>query len=285
MLRPNVNMLSDPENLSPQGSSAPPESLSPQPSAAPLAPRDIWKFRDLLLFVAFIPFALAASALGVFIVYIVLRPFTRWHLRVDLVQTDTVVLLIQQCFFYVLILAFLFLLARLQHHQPFWKSLGWRQPTARQVVGYLAGGCGLAGAITLALALRPDAQDFPLEKLFNSRTASFAIGAFAVSVAPVVEELVFRGLLFAVFERAWGWRFAVLGTAVLFAGLHIPEYWHAWNHLIMILVVGLAFSLARGASGSLAPSIILHIGYNFLIMTFLFFSTQHFRIAVGFWTR
>ncbi len=74
--------------------------------------------------------------------------------------------------------------------------------------------------------------------MFNSRTASFAIGAFAISVAPVVEELVFRGLLFAIFEGSVGIRFAVVATAVLFAGLHIPEYWHAWNHLFMILVVG-----------------------------------------------
>jgi len=151
------------------------------------------------------------------------------------------------------------------------------------VAAYLAGGGGLAIAVSLALMIRPDKQEFPLEKLFSSRTASFAIGAFAISVAPVVEELVFRGLLFAIFERAMGSRFAVVTTAVLFAGLHAPEYWHAWNHLLMILVVGMVFSLARGTSGSLTPSIILHIGYNSLIMTGLFVSTQHFRMASGHW--
>ena len=101
----------------------------------------------------------------------------------------------------------------------------------------------------------------------------------------MVEELVFRGLLFAIFERAVGMRFAVVATAVLFAGLHIPEYWHAWNHMFMILVVGVVFSLARGMTGSLTPSIILHIGYNSLMMTGLFFSTQHFRTASGFWVQ
>ena len=97
----------------------------------------------------------------------------------------------------------------------------------------------------------------------------------------MVEELVFRGLLFAIFERAVGLRFAVVTTAVLFAGLHVPEYWHAWNHMFMILVVGMVFSLARGTTGSLTPSIILHIGYNFLIMAGLFFSTQHFHAVSG----
>jgi hypothetical protein len=147
------------------------------------------------------------------------------------------------------------------------------------------GGGGLALTVSLVLTLRPDSQGFPLEKMFDSRAASYAIGAFAISMAPVVEELVFRGLLFAILERAVGLRFAVVTTAVLFAGLHIPEYWHAWNHLFMILVVGVVFSLARGATGSLTPSILLHIGYNFLIMAGLFFSTQHFHAVSGFGAR
>jgi hypothetical protein len=204
---------------------------------------------------------------------------------VDLAQSDAIFLLVQQCLLYVLILAFLFLLAKLRHQQPLWKSVGWKNPTARQVAGYLAGGGGLAVAVNLALALRPDTQGFPLEKLFNSRTASFAIGGFAISVAPVVEELVFRGWLFAILERVGGLRSAVVTTALLFASLHVPEYWHAWHHLFIILVVGMVFSLARGITRSLAPSIILHIGYNSVIMTGLFFSTQHFRTASGFWVR
>ena len=276
-------MLGDTENLTTDVGGAPPESLPSQPPALPLAPREIWKPRDLLLLVAFIPFALLASKLVVLIGYVVLQPFTGWHVKVDAVQSDTIFLLVQQCVFYVFILGFLFLLAMLEHRQPFWKSLGWKKPTARQVAGYLAGGGGLAVAVGVALSMRPDTQGFPLEQLFNSRIACYAIGAFAIAVAPVVEELVFRGLLFAILERAVGLRFAVVATAVLFAGLHVPEYWHAWNHVFMILIVGMVFSLARGLTGSLTPSIILHIGYNSLMMTGLFFSSQHFRAASGFW--
>jgi membrane protease YdiL (CAAX protease family) len=247
----------------------------------PLTPREIWKPRDLLLFVAFIPFALLVSKVAVLMGYVVLRPFTGWHAKADLIQSNTLFLLIQQCVFYVFILGFLFLLAKLQHQQPLWRSLGWKRPTARQATGYLLGGGGLAIAINLALWMLPDTQVFPLEKLFNSRAACYAIGTFAVAVAPVVEELVFRGLLFAVLERAVGLPFAVVTTAVLFAGLHIPEYWNAWNHVLLILAVGMVFSLARGVTGSLTASILLHIGYNSLMMTGLFFSTQHFRAAQG----
>ena len=277
--------MGDPEDFTTEAAGAPAEGLPQQPPLPPLAPREIWKPRDLLLFVAFIPFALLVSKLVVLIGYVVLRPFTGWRVRVDLVQSDTVFLLIQQCVFYMFVLGFLFLLAKLQHQQSFWKSLGWKKPTARQVAGYLTGGGGLALAVSVALWMQPDVQGFPLERLFNSRTACYAIGAFAIAVAPVVEELVFRGLLFAILERAVGMRFAVVTTAVLFAGLHVPEYWHAWNHMLVILVVGVVFSLARGLTGSLTPSIILHLGYNSLMMAGLFFSTQHFRAASGFWVQ
>jgi len=281
----DVNMPGEPENFPPDAGDLPPEApTSPTQLPLPLlAPREIWKPRDLLLFIGFIPFALVAAKFAVLIGYVGMKPFMGWRLKVDAVQADTVFLLIQQCVFYVFILGFLFLLAKLQHRQPFWKSLGWKKPTPGQVAGYLAGGGGLAVAVSLALLVRPDVQGFPLEQLFSSRTACYAIGVFAIAVAPVVEELVFRGLLFAILERAVGLRFAVLATAALFAGLHVPEYWHAWNHMLMILAVGMVFSLARGITGSLAPSVMLHIGYNSLMITALFFSTQHFRTAGSFW--
>jgi len=277
-------MPGDTENLSQELSGAPPESLVPQP-APQLAPREIWTLRDLLLFVAFLPFSLLASNLLAFIAYVALRPFTGWRAPVDSLPSNTFFLLILQSIFYTSILGYLFLLARLQHRQPFWKSLGWKKPTSRQVLACLAGGGALAVLIRLAPPLLPDAEGFPLERLFTSMAASYAIGAFAIGVAPVIEELVFRGLLFAIFERAVGLRFAIVATAVLFAGLHVPEYWHAWNHVLMILVVGVVFSLARGKSGTLTPSILLHVGYNACMMTSLFFTTQHFRALEGLFAR
>lgn len=272
-------MTSDPEN---EWSGTPglgQQELKSPDHQPPPPPREIWGLRDLLLFVVFVPFALLASKVLVLAAYAVLRPLAGWHEKVEVAQSGTLFLLVEQCLFYVLVIALLFLLARVRHGQPFWKSLGWKEPTAKQVAGCLAAGAALAIIASIVLSIHPDTKEFPLEKLFNSRTAAYALGVFAVSVAPVVEELVFRGLLFAIVERAAGLAFAVVTTAVLFAGLHIPEYWPAWNHIAMILVVGLVLSLSRGLSGSLATSILLHIGYNSLIIVDLFFSNQHFRAA------
>ena len=268
------------ENSSTECAGSTPD-VSPSPPVPTLAPRDVWKFRDLLLFLAFLPFALLVANFLVLMGYAALRPVMGWHARAEAAQFDTVFLLTQQCVLYVFLLLFLFLSARLQHQTPFWKSLGWKRPTAAQAVGYLGGGVTVAVVASLALWLRPDAGTFPLEKLFDSRLASFALCAFAISLAPLIEEMFFRGLLFAVVERAMGWPLAVVVSALLFGALHIPEYWHAWHHVVMIFAVGMVFSLARGVTGSITPSIMLHVGYNSLIVAGLFFSTQHFRALNG----
>jgi membrane protease YdiL (CAAX protease family) len=78
-----------------------------------------------------------------------------------------------------------------------------------------------------------------------------------------------------------GLRFAIAATALLFAALHVQEYRGAWNHALLILIVGLVFSLARGLTGSLAPSIVLHISYNATQMIVLFFASDHFRAIPG----
>ena len=190
-------MPEDPQNLFTVAGGAPGESFPPPPPF-PL-PRDIWKFRDLLLFVAFIPFALMVSGLGVFVAYTALRPFSGWPVKMGELQSNTIFLLIQQSFFYLFILGFLFLLAKLGHRQSFWRSLGWRKPTIREVGGYLAGGVGLALAATLALSLRPDVQEFPLEKLLFGRRLAWRsdfAGSFLFAAALGATDF-FAGAFFA----------------------------------------------------------------------------------------
>ena len=138
-------------------------------------------------------------------------------------------------------------------------------------------GIALSFAVLGASGLLPDKKPFPLEQMFNSPGAAYTLAAFAIVVAPFMEELIFRGVLFSFFECHGGVRFAVIGTALLFGALHVPEYWGAWTHALLILGVGLIFSVTRAITGSLAPSVVLHIAYNTTLMTLLFFGTHHFK--------
>ena len=236
-----------------------------------------WRLRDLFLFLAFVPIGFLAANILAGLGYALILPAFHWQLNREKLATDPFFLLSLQTFFYGLLLAYVYVLIAVGHAQPFWAMLRWRRITAGRMLACLAGGAFLTLAIALLPPILPDTNQFPLENMFNSRAAAYAIGVFAIVVAPFMEELVFRGVLFGIFESQVGLRFAIVITAILFGGLHVPEYWGAWNHMLLIFFVGLVFSLARGRSGSLAPSVFLHVGYNGSMMIALFLSTQHFR--------
>ncbi len=263
------------ENFPPEGPALADPSFPHAPVAPP--PAQLWRLRDLLLFLAFVPLALLVADLSVNAAYALLKSHLGWQLTREALQTSPFFLLVLQSVFYGFVLGYVYLLVAVNYRQPFWNTLGWRRPTLRGVLGCLGGGIVMAAAVRVAPSVLPDTGSFPLEKLFSSPSAAYAVGGFAILIAPFMEELIFRGVFFAVFERRVGVRFAVLATAVLFAGLHVPEYWGAWNHVFLLFLVGVVFSLARGISGSLAPSVILHVGYNTGMMAGLFFETQHFR--------
>ena len=263
----------------------PPQDVQAPPEAVAIATRESapapWALRDLFLFLAFVPIGFLVSNILAGLGYALILPAFHWQLNREKLATDPFFLLSLQTVFYGLMLAYIYVLIAVGHAQPFWEMLRWRRITGGRVLGCLAGGALLTLVIALLPPVLPDTNQFPLENMFNSRAAAYAIGVFAIVVAPFMEELVFRGVLFGIFESQVGLRFAIVTTAILFGGLHVPEYWGAWNHMLLIFFVGLVFSLARGRSGSLAPSVFLHVGYNGSMMIALFLSTQHFRNLNG----
>lgn len=240
-----------------------------------------WRPRDLVLFLAvFALLLLVIAPVLTSLAYTTLQPLLGWRVPVQALATNPFFLLAVQTVFYVLLLSYVYLLIVVNYGQAFWTALGWRRPSVRQAMLFFLGGLVLCLFVQLAPPVLPDMEDFPLRRMFSSPAAGFAIAAFAILGAPLVEELVFRGVFFRFFESQAGVKLAVLGTAALFAGMHVPQYWGAWNHVLLISLVGVAFSLARGLTGSLAPSVILHLAYNAGLMVAFFLETRQFQ-ALG----
>jgi membrane protease YdiL (CAAX protease family) len=251
------------------------ETPEPSPLEPPPPPR--WSLTDLGLFIGF-------GALAFFFAYLLvtagyLTLVVAGHKPVDGGNTREGVFLsiIFQIVAYLMLFGAIYALVAVRGRLPFWRALKWKRPTLLRALAFVAAGGFLAAAVQFAPTIFPDRNEFPLQQLFNSPATAYAVGAFAVLIAPLMEELVFRGLLFVIFEDVANLPFAVIVTAVLFTAMHIPEYRGAWNHLFLLLLVGLVFSLARGMTGSLAPSIFLHASYNFCQLVVLFFATDHFR--------
>jgi len=243
---------------------------------------EIWSWRDLLLFLVYAPLALLFSNFFVLGAFAALRSAMGWQTSSSTLQSNPFFLLTLQSVFYAMLFGYVYLLVVTRYRQPFWLAMKWRRPTAHQVLRLVLVGAALALAVRLAPAVFPEKETFPLQELFNTRAAMVALAGFAILVAPLMEELLFRGVLFAFFEHQVGLRFAVVGTALLFAGLHIPEYWGAWNHIFLLTLVGFAFSLARGLTGSVVPSVILHLAYNTSIVLGMFVEAERFQTVRAF---
>jgi len=91
----------------------------------------------------------------------------------------------------------------------------------------------------------------------GSRAAQFALSFLVVAVvAPIVEELTFRGLGFGLLSK-YGVRVALVGTAVLFGLVH-----GFLVALPLFVIVGLALGWLRMRSGSVYPGMVMHGLFN-----------------------
>lgn len=79
----------------------------------------------------------------------------------------------------------------------------------------------------------------------------------AVVLAPVLEEIVFRGIALPVLVRQWGLAPAVVVTSAMFAliHLHLPS-------LVPLFIMSVAFSLAYYFSQSLLVPMVMHALFN-----------------------
>ena len=80
--------------------------------------------------------------------------------------------------------------------------------------------------------------------------------AFVV-VAPIAEELFFRGVAYNAWIRERGPRFALYGSAALFALIHGSVF-----ALAPIFALGIALALVYRRSGSLPAAMAMHAGFN-----------------------
>ncbi len=98
--------------------------------------------------------------------------------------------------------------------------------------------------------------------LQSSRAAALVLAFLAVATAPLVEEFIYRGLLYSALQRAIGRLFAVIVVAAMFAGLHIWQYRQNIGAILSISVLSLALTWVRARTGRLLPCYLIHVVFN-----------------------
>ena len=89
------------------------------------------------------------------------------------------------------------------------------------------------------------------------------LAANLVVLAPLAEELLFRGWLYTALRARWRFLPSFVVTAAAFAAIH----WDANHlHMLRVLPLALAVGLLRELTGSIRPTIALHAAYNLVIV-------------------
>ena len=101
---------------------------------------------------------------------------------------------------YAVMFGVLYLLAVIRQ-QPLWKSLSWNWPRGMWWAAFLAGGVVLSLVAGGLQKILPTPKNLPIEDMFREPRAVWFLATLGVAIAPFVEEVLFRGLLYPVANR------------------------------------------------------------------------------------
>jgi hypothetical protein len=121
---------------------------------------------------------------------------------------------------------------------------------------------GAAGALSIGITILVlFAAGFYQVQSFRGFSGSFDVLG-PIWIAAVLEELVFRAILFRILEERIGTRPALFASAVIFCAAHTANNGVRWVTLITVTVVGLMWALVFVASRNLWVVAALHCCWN-----------------------
>jgi hypothetical protein len=187
-------------------------------------------------------------------------------------------------------------------HRPFSAGIHWNFDTARRNVFKLIPlGLVLGWAVQAISSLIPVPKSIPMDDFFRTPSDVWLVTAFGTLLAPLFEEICFRGFLFPAFAIAYDWLslpripaareqwrssirltttalvFSAIVTSIFFALLHAEQLAHAWAALFVLFCVSLVLTLVRVRTNSVACSTIVHASYNLSVFLTLFLATGGYR--------
>lgn len=182
---------------------------------------------------------------------------------------------VAQLLAYLVVLGFMVSVVKRVPERGFWDSIRWNWPGPRWMA-FLICGATLYFALLGVGQLLPIPKHLPIDQFFKTASEATFLSIISVTAAPLMEELFFRGFLYPVLVRRLGTVLGVVLTAALFGVLHGAQLGYSWAVLIIFLV-GLALTIVRAATKSVAASFLTHVGYNGTLSLLLFVATDGFR--------
>jgi membrane protease YdiL (CAAX protease family) len=155
-----------------------------------------------------------------------------------------------------------------------WGALGlrrfdsdlWWFPLAAAAAAHV--GIVIYTAVVMLVGLDAAAPQQDLDQFFKSRAVLPLAGVATVIMAPLAEEIFFRGFIFAGLVRPLGLRVAMVLSGFLFGAFHVtgPD---TVGLVVPFGVVGMLFAWVYYRTGSLWTSIATHFLFNLVSFAIL----------------
>ena len=186
--------------------------------------------------------------------------------------------------------------------RPFGDVIQWNAATALRhapVLGLTGIGVSIVAQVLESRLTLP--SQMPVDKFFQHPSDVWVIAIFGTLLAPVFEEIFFRGFLLRGFAICLDWMAAprsdagrlwwiatdqltkrsivISGvlTSGMFAAMHAAQLGYAWNAVGLLWLVGGTLTFVRVRLNSVAASSFVHAVYNGWIFVIIFVATGGFR--------
>lgn len=268
------------------------DTMAPSPELPKSSVFPVWNGWDILFLAFFTSFAiLVLGTLGRAASHLLQIKLHLWAQLLKHPASEGVRLLLFQVLLDGVILSYILLTIVLKYNSPFFSSIHWKESPLRSWGNYVSLGIGLAVLVLIVSTLFPPSEPPPVERLLQHPITITLYATLGVLVAPFVEEILFRGFIYPVFERrlsqwwgsppgdasssffkkiAWGQAAAIGLTGLLFALLHVSQLWGSWAGTALIFGVGITLSTVRALTGSVLPCFLIHLSYNSTICLLFF---------------
>jgi len=225
-------------------------------SAQEHEPRFRWQSLDVAVFVVFFVGTVFILPSIAYLVLQFLQP------GLEITDLSGVQLILIQAVMNLAWVGFIFFLISKVHHQPILRTLRMLPTNNLAVIRMLGTGALLAIVALVATSFFPAPTDTPLQQLLSTTPSIVLFVTFGIFVAPVLEEIVFRGFVFTALVDLCGSKAALLITTASFAALHFFQIGGSWPAVIVILFISYVFTAVRQRRDSTLASAILHTAYN-----------------------
>lgn len=168
----------------------------------------------------------------------------------------------------VLVATALVLAARIAPPEP--RDFGLRPAPARRAALLTVAGLLTFYAVSAAYAaiVRPEGEQETLEQLGSDRGTGYLVASaiMVIVLAPVVEEVFFRGFMYRALRNRWSPLVSATAVGIIFGSIHYsgPE---TLELLPVLAFLGAMFCWLYEVTGSLYPAIAVHVVNNTLAFT------------------